>query len=576
VKNRTIYAIFTSVMAVLLAGAMGIAIWLYTSNSPKVGNFRRNLRMNLKSYLMTELENEDSGLGNVTHTDVFVDGQVLNGGEIDESLDVKKLLYAGETVRLIDYPKGYYADLPSDTEFDFSKSHVFNECESDCLNVTISREYSPYSEVDEYIEYYFNRFILSQEYREANRITLLENESDGERTVIKVFIRDMPEEVFDEYTFVTIHAYDRIFYRVLFKSRHGDERAERAIDEFLSSFKYFKPHGESSANVDYYPVLPDTWSDETRELYDEICRFDELRWGIFTQNVYTDGIDKTIPEMEEKIGYTFPVVLSYFHLNEEFPVSFLERNREDGRIVQLTLQITTSNNLELFGHTPNLDLYRGELDERIREFAQAAREFGHPFLFRLNNEMNSDWTSYSGVINLSDPDIYVENWRRIYDIFEEEGVDNAIWIFNPNDNNYPPCDWNDFLAYYPGNEYVHMIGLTGYNTGTYYSQEMGEIWREFDEIYGEIEEKYTPFFDGFPWIITEFASSSVGGDKVRWIDNMFSSIDKYENIKIAVWFSYADYDYRYRGNQIVARPYWLDETDATLEAFKKGVNAAGA
>ena len=68
-------------------------------------------------------------------------------------------------------------------------------------------------------------------------------------------------------------------------------------------------------------------------------------------------------------------------------------------------------------------------------------------------------------------------------------------------------------------------------------------------------------------MITEFASSSIGGDKAKWITDMFEHIDKYNNIKIAVWFSAADYD----ENGVAARPYWLDETDETLNAFKQGI-----
>ena len=120
------------------------------------------------------------------------------------------------------------------------------------------------------------------------------------------------------------------------------------------------------------------------------------------------------------------------------------------------------------------------------------------------------------------------------------------------------------MNYYPGNEYVQMLGVTGYNNGTYYTQ-WEEQWREFDTIYDEVQDLYTPVFSAFPWIITEFSSSSIGGDKVAWIEKMFDGIGSYSNIKIAVWFSAADYD----GEGNVARPYWLDETEATTEAFRR-------
>ena len=50
------------------------------------------------------------------------------------------------------------------------------------------------------------------------------------------------------------------------------------------------------------------------------------------------------------------------------------------------------------------------------------------------------------------------------------------------DVDYPPLKWNSHVSYYPGNKYVHIIGLTGYNTGTYYKDLTGERWRSFTEI----------------------------------------------------------------------------------------------
>lgn len=161
---------------------------------------------------------------------------------------------------------------------------------------------------------------------------------------------------------------------------------------------------------------------------------------------------------------------------------------------------------------------------------------------------------------------FKEAWARIFSIFREEGVNNCIWVYNPHDRSAPPAKWNDALAYYPGNEFVHMLGVTGYNNGTYYSWQ-AEMWRSFREIYDAVEEKYSPFFSEFPWMITEFASSSIGGDKAKWISDMFAALPDYPQIKAAVRFSSADYD-----GETPARPYWLDETDATTDAFKKGVH----
>ncbi|MCL2664045.1 MAG: glycoside hydrolase family 26 protein, partial [Defluviitaleaceae bacterium] len=294
---------------------------------------------------------------------------------------------------------------------------------------------------------------------------------------------------------------------------------------------------------------------------------DRLMWGIF------DGGDN-LCALETELDFKFELVLKYFHLNEPFPHEYMRRCHSEGRLVQLTFQLTLNNNEDLYAKSPLLDSVRGGFREEITAIARAAKEFGHPFLFRLNNEMNSDWTSYGGVNNLLDPALFVQNWRMIYNIFKDEGVDNAIWIFNPNDRDCPPNGWNSYLAYYPGNEYVHMFGLTGYNNGTYYADVFGEKWREFNSIYDEAVNHYGGLFDAFPWIITEFASSSHGGDKTRWIERMFDALDakKYPRLAAAVWFNYADHDFRPDLKGVESRPYWLDETAETLDAFKKGLH----
>jgi hypothetical protein len=118
--------------------------------------------------------------------------------------------------------------------------------------------------------------------------------------------------------------------------------------------------------------------------------------------------------------------------------------------------------------------------------------------------------------------------------------------------------------YYPGDEYVDIVGLTAYNTGTYYP---GEDWIEFDELYDSLYAEYNRLFNQ-PMMITEFASSSVGGDKNKWIRNMFNHIGKYENIKVAIWWDGCDWD----ANGNIARPYFIDETPDLLQTFKEFLN----
>jgi hypothetical protein len=568
-KNKKI---LTFLIAVFILIGVLCGYLFYKSQDLQALKFKRYVKYLLVPSKLPVIPEEEIGLTKIRRTQVYENNFLVSRNALNINFDNKKIYITDNKKRLVDYTNGFLVDIPKNVEFDFSYSPLRTSINGKDFSLLVTKEYSPYENVEEYFNFYLNRFITNEEYQKANNITLIEKRNvvynGNQNQIITVKINDLDKSKFDGYTYVTVKTNNRLYYRLMFKYNTKSPNINNIIEDALKSFSYFVPIGESVYSLDLKPVENKKWSKETRALYVNIANSKKPRFGIFTKDIYGVGINKTVPEIENKFDYKFPVILSYVHFKAEFPLEFMRKNYENGKIVELTYQITESNNEKLFGYTPNIDTYRGKKDDEIRKFAKKAKEFGHPFLFRLNNEMNSDWTSYSGVINMSDPDIYIDNWRRIYKIFEEEGVNNAIWIFNPNDRNYPPCNWNNFLAYYPGNEYVQMIGLTGYNTGTYYKETFLEEWREFEAIYNEVQDKYAPFFSDFPWIITEFSSSSIGGDKAKWVDNMFKCIEKYKNIKIAVWFSYADFDFRdeYKGKQ--ARPYWIDDSEETIQAFK--------
>ena len=104
-------------------------------------------------------------------------------------------------------------------------------------------------------------------------------------------------------------------------------------------------------------------------------------------------------------------------------------------------------------------------DAYLYDYARQIQEFGHPVLFRLNNEMNGDWCTYSSYYTSKDPDLFIALWRYVYEVFEKVGADNVIWVWNPHDGSFPDFKWNHAFLYYPGDEYVDVVGLTGYNTG---------------------------------------------------------------------------------------------------------------
>jgi len=310
------------------------------------------------------------------------------------------------------------------------------------------------------------------------------------------------------------------------------------------------------------------WNDETRAFYHKY--FDDnapLTWGIFEPDTALFEYNK-LKWYEATFEYEFPMILNYSEFQNTYKhpnlKQRLETARNNGKVLVLTLQTTLGGMPD--GSNQIYKILRGEYDEFLRDYAKVIADFGHPVMFRLANEMNGDWCDYSAFHTSKDTVIFREFYKYVYSFFEKAGANaNTIWLWNPNGGSFPNFKWNDELMYYPGDEYVDIVGMTKYNTGTYYWQ-VGEKWQEFYELYNDMYYQYCEKY-GQPLMIPEFASASMGGNKEQWVIHMFEDIKMYDRIKVAIWWDGCDWDAD--GN--IARSYFMDETPGLLEIFKRNL-----
>ena len=525
------------------------------------------------------------GLLGISNEDVRAETLGLASGYTVKELEGMRLYEHDSGVRLVNYIDGYQIDLPGRAEADTSMSGLYTTVTGSGYSVTISRETATYAGmkdvitselatfapflfrsegVKNHVEWYEYRFLLNEDWQRNNRVSVSRSQGKNGELLISAYLSDSASVQYPCWLHAVRYTDGREYIRMCF--RFENRELESALSAAAQSVRVFDPVGERKVARSFGSGQYTGNDSAAAKLYESVKASDSLIWGVYATDIYETGISETVPALEKKLDYSFGAVLCYIHLDMPFPTEFMEKVYESGKIVELTLQTTYNNNTDLTAPSPLLDIYTGRADDVVRSIARDAAAWGKPFLFRLNNEMNSDWTSYSGVVNMCDPEVYAGAWRRVFEIFREEGADNCLWIWNPHDRSAPPARWNDGLAFWPGEEYVHLLGVTGYNNGTYYTQN-AEKWRSFSEIYDGIQAEYSPYFSGYPWIITEFASSGIGGDKAAWIDEMFARMGDYKNIKIAVWFSSADYD-----GETPARTYWLDETAETVEAFRRGLH----
>ena len=327
----------------------------------------------------------------------------------------------------------------------------------------------------------------------------------------------------------------------------------------VDSIRLFVPSVSKVQTVAQAPTNR-KWAKETEEFYQRYLGENAgLTWGIFSPQYpyYTPALR----QIEHAISHTFPIVLDYHGItkvSKHAAQNAFANAKAENRVLEYTVQPP----LDAEGTNYVYRLLSGEFDKEFTDIATGIVSQKHPVLFRLFNEMNGDWCSYSAFHTGADPEIFKEAYRYVYRIFEESGANQyAIWVWNPNERSFPNYLWNSEMAYYPGDAYVDVIGMTAYNTGNYY---IGEYWKSFSELYDDLYDRYSRNFT-HPLMITEFASNTVGGDKVFWTKDMLVKIEEKPRIKIAIWWNGADKDKD--GNE--ARIYYIDRPRENLDIFRR-------
>ncbi len=522
---------------------------------------------------------ETKGLGEITKMEFYENGVRTTSDQYVQVKDNKKIYYAGDIKRVVNYPDGYIIDIPQDWVPDYSLSTRRVRYDTAEVSLIASREDDGiryHGGFDNYLTalYLFVANVDSQKNNGVSVVaprTEVKINDDWSASVYRLKLEDCPETTKAYYTYVDYYNTDKnSTYHFMFKAVD-----DRDFADVYMSFQGIFDKGAAVDTVTYPCANNPNWNAETTAHFEALRNQDHIDWGLFAYKLQTTGWKVTIPLLERKLEYQFPVISEYTHYSSmgnpsEFPLEFGQKVTANGdRMMQFTYQFTDNNNMDLTWYNPILDIYRGteESKEILTAYAQGAAEYGKPFYFRLNNEMNTDWTSYCPMANMLDPDIFIDTWITLYDIFTETGANQyAMWIFNGFDNSYPPYNWADYRCILPPAEYIDMLGLTGYNFGTVAEGS----WNSFETIYDRINTEYEPHFGDWPWIISEFGCETApDASKAEWITEMFNTIDagKYPQIKVAVWFNCSDYDQQ--GN--VTNDLNLEKDPEVVQAFKDGL-----
>ncbi|MBW3637239.1 MAG: hypothetical protein KY445_12380 [Armatimonadetes bacterium] len=259
----------------------------------------------------------------------------------------------------------------------------------------------------------------------------------------------------------------------------------------------------------------------------------------------------------------------------QFPVEPARRARQLGGKLLITWEPWSGQ-----VHDPNWSCARvagGAYDTYIRTYARAVRNSRVPVMIRFAHEMNGDWypwgTAYSSLSrrnNGNSPQHYVAMWRRVVDIFRQEGAHNATWVWSPN-----ILYWNhansledqnsDLRVLYPGHDYVDWIGLSVYNDAS------RRPWQTFSTLFDAAYHTVTRISPR-PLMVAEMGVTEVGApsgtNKAAWISQtLLNEIPtRYPRVRLVNWFcrdktAFGEADYRF------------DSSPASLRAFRVAVNS---
>lgn len=564
---------------------------------------------------------------------LFYDGEYVDfSTQLNKRKDVKYEFNTSNAFRFVNTPDEYAITIPSkNVVVDYSLSGYRVQLSFDESVLTVSHETkSPYggnaSGWHTYLNEWVIRYIDNPDYLDDNNLSYTRDKivsttilSNYEIILYSIVINDNKEIDKPYYNIGIVRHVKKYndFHLFVMKSKNDQSKT---FDKIIESFDKVTKFGAAENHVGQYEVKEnENWSAETKAYYDKLNKTSTFEFGFFTYSLNDDGnldtrnylIEKVSKE-EERLanltGYETTILPTYSHIAwgdtphyfcTELISSLAGGNGFDEKpVIQYTYQFTNNNNNvninnTTANYTPMFDILRGEYDEYFKEIALGVKAYGKPVLFRLNNEMNTDWTSYCGLITLLDPDIFQKTWIRLYNIFEEMGVDNCIWIFNPIAETCPYSNWGEDLCYMPGTDYVQALGITRYEMLNNRDTAVG-----FKDGYTRLYEKNKDYWMNYPWIVSEFGCAS-GGEmledrktmtelyrnqdmQAEWVTEMFSCLSDRKNnefcskITAAVWFNCNDYItvYDEEGNATtyIMNSLHLDSSlTTTFEAFREGL-----
>ncbi|MEM6912271.1 MAG: glycosyl hydrolase [Verrucomicrobiota bacterium] len=255
----------------------------------------------------------------------------------------------------------------------------------------------------------------------------------------------------------------------------------------------------------------------------------EKRWGFYQIHWRTDQFRQGIAEQIQALGAKPDYILFFndLHPRRGFPSEAAQTCQEFGAIPVI------SQELALWGKRSQSlleEINGGQFDGFWRDWARAALAHGGQVLLRFGFEMNGDWFSWG-----QQPEAFVAAWKRVHGIVRGEfGAENVRFLFSPN------VVWTDqplvqLEPYYPGDDFVDLLGLDGYNFGDHFDR--WHRWQSYQEIFETSIETISQW--NKPLLLAEIGCAH-GPRKAQWLESFLEAFAQDERLAGFIYYNHGD------------------------------------
>jgi beta-mannanase len=259
-------------------------------------------------------------------------------------------------------------------------------------------------------------------------------------------------------------------------------------------------------------------------------------FGVHTDHDPYSGNVREVNKLQRRLQRPIDIVNWYQSWDEgwaqDVHPEIIEPVTESGRIPLLTWEPWDIDNPSAWQPEYRVRrIARGHFDGLIRRWANSLRKIGSTVYLRPMHEMNGNWYPWSATVNNNSTKDFRAAWRRMHRIFQRRGADNVRFVWSPLNDDVPAIPSNRMERYYPGDRYVDVLALDGYNWG---AGGWGG-WHSFRQLFESAYKRIAKIGPQPIWI-AETATSANGGDKAAWVRDMWRTAARWRRLKAIVWF----------------------------------------